>query len=154
MTQCSCFRLCLIPILLILSPAVSFSAAETRSAAPPPAITQPILFNTPEADAIVTNLHILPPDNPWNQNVSAWPLHPQSKEIVASVGATKPLRYDADMTFILVPSGQKRVQVRLTEYGGESDKGPYPVPDNVPIEGWPASFRRDSKHKDLSLDDV
>jgi hypothetical protein len=27
--------------------------------------------------------------------------------------------------------------VKLTQYPGESDKGPFPVPDNAPIEGWP-----------------
>ena len=43
------------------------------------------------------------------------------------------------MAFILVPPNQKKVDVRLTEYSGESDPGPYPVPGNAPIEGWPVS---------------
>jgi hypothetical protein len=38
-----------------------------------------------------------------------------------------------------VPAEQKKVDVRLTEYSEESDPGPYPVPDNAPIEGWPVS---------------
>jgi hypothetical protein len=29
------------------------------------------------------------------------------------------------------------VPVKLTGYPDESDTGPYPVPDNAPIEGWP-----------------
>jgi hypothetical protein len=36
------------------------------------------------------------------------------------------------------------------EYVDESDKGPFPIPDNVPIEGWPVGY----KDKKLSLDDV
>src|SRR5437588_382466 len=35
----------------------------------------------------------------------------------------------------------------------ESDKGPFPIPDNVPIEGWPANYLRDRKLK-VTLDDV
>ncbi|HUT02100.1 MAG TPA: hypothetical protein VM031_06570, partial [Phycisphaerae bacterium] len=91
---------------------------------------------------------------PWNLLVEDWPLHPNSRNMVASVGNDKPMRYNADMGFVLVPPDQKRVDVRLTDYAGESDKGPYPVPDNVPIEGWPADYRRSVKLKDLTLEDV
>ena len=48
------------------------------------------------------------------------------------------------MGFILVPPDQKRVDVKIVEYPGESDKGPYPVPDNMPIEGWPVGYQRDA----------
>ena len=34
----------------------------------------------------------------------------------------------------VVRRGQKRVPVSF-EYAGESDKGPYPIPKGVPIEG-------------------
>ncbi len=102
-----------------------------------PAITAPVLFNTPQADAILSALEILPPDNPFNQNVSAWPLHPRSLAIVASIGPDKPFRYNPDMAFVLVPPDQPRVPVNVVEYPGESDRGPFPVPANVPIEGWP-----------------
>jgi hypothetical protein len=127
---------------------------ERIRAAKMPAITQPVPFNTPEADAILAALEIFPPDNPWNQLVSDWPLHPNSKAMVASVGIDKPLRCNADMGFILVPPSQKRIEVKLTAYGGESDKGPYPVPENVPIEGWPADYKRSSRLNTVTLDDV
>ncbi len=91
-------------------------------------ITKPILFNTPEADAILNTLEVLPPDNAWNQVVSAWPAHPNSKTIVASIGNGKPLRYNADMAFILVPPDQKRVEVKIADYATQSDPGPYPFP--------------------------
>ena len=102
-----------------------------------PAITAPIPFNTPQADAILSALEVFPLDNPFNQDVSAWPLHPRSRAIVATIGTTKPLRYNPDMGFVLVPPGQPHVPVKIVEYSGESDRGPFPVPDNVPIEGWP-----------------
>jgi hypothetical protein len=112
------------------------------------------MFDTPEADAILSALEVFPPDNPWNTPVADWPLHPDSKAIVASVGADKPLRYNPDMGFVLVPPNQKTVPVRLTEYPDESDKGPFPVPDGMPIEGWPAHYKREPKLRGLSLNDV
>ncbi len=119
-----------------------------------PAVTKPVPFDTPEADKVLAALQVFPPDNPWNQDVSKWPLHPNSKKIVAAIGANKPLRYNPDMGFVLVPPGQKRVPVRIVAYPGESDKGPFPVPDILPIEGWPANYRRSAKLKNLTLDDV
>ncbi|HWE38820.1 MAG TPA: hypothetical protein VG406_19885 [Isosphaeraceae bacterium] len=119
-----------------------------------PAIDRPILFDTPEADKILEDLQVFPPDNPWNVDISRWPVHPNSRNIIASIGTEKPFRYNTDMGFVLVPPDQRRVEVRIEGYGEESDRGPFPVPDTMPIEGWPASYRRDPKLKDLSLGDV
>jgi hypothetical protein len=119
-----------------------------------PAVTKPVPFDTAEADTILEALQVFPPDNPWNQDVSKWPLHPDSKKIVASIGGNKPLRYNADMGFVLVPPDQKRVPVKIVAYPGESDKGPFPVPDILPVEGWPANYKRSPKLKNLTLDDV
>jgi hypothetical protein len=58
------------------------------------------------------------------------------------------------MGFVLVPPGQKRVRVQIKGYPDESDKGPFPVPDDLPVEGWPANYRRSAKLKKLTLDDV
>jgi hypothetical protein len=119
-----------------------------------PAIDQPVMFDTPEADAILAALEVFPPDNPWNTPVEDWPLHPDSKAMVASIGADKPLRYNPDMAFVLVPPNQAKVEVRVTQYTDESDKGPFPVPDMMPIEGWPAHHKRDPKYRGLTLDDL
>lgn len=107
-----------------------------------PKITRPILFDTPEADRILSALEVLPADNPFHELVDEWPLHPRSQEIVASIGADKPFRYNPDMAFILVPPDQPRVEVKMAEYPDESDPGPYPIPDEIPVEGWPQSYRR------------
>lgn len=102
-----------------------------------PRITKPVLFNTPEADRILEALQVFPADNPWNEDISGRPLHRNSKNMIASIGADRPLWYNLDMGFVLIPPGQKRVPVKVTAYPGESDKGPMPIPDNAPIEGWP-----------------
>ncbi len=119
-----------------------------------PTITEPILFNTKEADAIVSRMQIMPKDNPWNADVSKWPVHKNSAAIVASIGNEKPLRYNPDMAYVLVPPTQPRVELVIVDYPDESDKGPFPIPANVPIEGWPAHFQREDDLKKLTLDDV
>jgi hypothetical protein len=99
--------------------------------------SKPILFHTPEADAILEKLQVFPPDNPWNEDISAWPLHPSSETLVASVGRDKPFRCNPDMSFVIVPPDQPKVNLKVLEYPEESDPGPYPIPDNLPVEGWP-----------------
>ena len=100
-------------------------------------ITEPILFNTPEADRILTGLQVFPPDNPWNQDISRLPVHPRSEAIIASIGKDKHIDFNLDMNFVIVPPDQPRVPVKITLYENESDPGPYPVPANMPIENWP-----------------
>ena len=104
-------------------------------------IDRPVMFNTPEADRILTSLQIFPPDNPWNEDISKRPVDRNSKNLITSVGAEKSLAYNLDMGFILVPPNQKKVAVSVTAYPDESDPGPFPVPDNAPIEGWPMDGR-------------
>src|SRR5258708_8743658 len=101
-----------------------------------PKVTNPVLFNTPEADAILGALQVFPKNNAWNEDISKRPVHPDSDRLVASVGKDKNLRVNFDMGFVIVPPTQPRIEVKLGS-AGESDKGPYPVPDNAPIEGWP-----------------
>jgi hypothetical protein len=100
----------------------------------------PVLFNTREADEILAALRIIPPDSPWNEDISRWPVAPYSRAIIASIGAGKPLRCNLDMGFVLVPPGQQKVPVKIEPPNEESDPGPFPVPANLPIEGWPVGY--------------
>jgi hypothetical protein len=84
-------------------------------------------------------MQVFPPDNPWNTAVDQWPVAANSQAMIAGIGGSKPLRYNQDMGFTLVPTGQKKIPVKLTAYADESDQGPYPVPGNAVIEGWPAT---------------
>jgi len=158
-------RCVLFPVLLLVAvgavgqpakPTVTGDPAriERIRKAKMPKIEAPVMFDTPEADAILSALEVFPEDNPWNLVVSDWPLHPKSKAIVESIGVNKPLRYNTDMGFILVPPDQKKIDVKLVSYPDESDKGPYPLAANTPIEGWPAYYKRDAKLKEMTLDDV
>jgi hypothetical protein len=134
-------------VFLSLLPLVSLAADK-------PELSEPILYNPPEADAILASLQVFPPDNAWNADISQWLVHSNSAAIVASIGNDKPLRYNTDMGFVLVPPTQPKVDLAIVEYPDESDKGPYPLPPNLPIEGWPAWYSRDLADKKLSLDQV
>jgi hypothetical protein len=110
---------------------------EEGHAARMPKFAKPVPFNTPEADPILAALQVFPKNSAWNEDITKRPVHPDSDKIVASVGKDKGFRYNLDMAFILVPPSQPKIDVRMGSYAGESDKGPYPVPDIAPIEGWP-----------------
>jgi hypothetical protein len=105
--------------------------------------TTPVLFNTPEADQILASLQVFPLDNPWNEDISDRPVDPESAAIIRSIGADKPLGYNLDMNFVLVPPDQTRVPVRVTAFPDESDPGPFPIPPNAPIENWPLARNED-----------
>lgn len=106
-----------------------------------PPVTTPVMFNTVAADRILAALQVFPPDNPWNEDISKLPVLGNSQAIVASIGADKRLAYNLDMAFVLVPPGQARIPVKIREYPQESDPGPFPIPDNAPIENWPLDGR-------------
>jgi hypothetical protein len=80
---------------------------------------------------------IFPASNPWNQRVDRLPADPRSDAIVAAIGADEPFHPDFGtqygIPFTTVPSHQKRARISF-DYADESDKGPYPIPPNVPLE--------------------
>ena len=129
--------------LLFAASAVTLLSEPTAAEERPklPDIKAPVMFNTPEADKILAALQVFPPDNPWNEDISKLPLLPNSKEMIAGIGADKKLAYNLDMSFILVPPDQKKVAVKIKSYPDESDQGPFPIPDNAPVENWPLDKR-------------
>ncbi len=100
-------------------------------------VKQPILFNTPQADRLLSGMQIFPKTSAWHEDISKRPLHPDSARIVAHVGEGGHLAWNSDMAFVIVPARQATVPVAMVSYPGESDAGPFPVPANAPIEGWP-----------------
>jgi hypothetical protein len=90
---------------------------------------------------------VFPADNEWNRDVSSDPVDPNSDAIVADINAnawSDSEHYlhadfgsnpDYGIPFVVVPSGQAMVPIRIDLYPDESDPGPYPIPSNAPIEG-------------------
>ena len=130
-------------IIVAALAATAFVSAQGNR--PLPEISAPVMFDTPQADAILASLQVFPADNAWNQDISSLPTHRDSARIIESIGAAKPLDYNLDMNFIIVPPAQPRVPVKVTLYPKESDPGPFPIPDNAPIENWPLSRNEDTR---------
>jgi hypothetical protein len=76
----------------------------------------------------------------WNRDVSQLPVHPSTSAYVSSIGAGDHLHPDFGsnraygIPFVVVAASQKRLPVRFTAYGDESDPGPYPIPPTAPVE--------------------
>ncbi|MBG89192.1 MAG: hypothetical protein CMO80_20165 [Verrucomicrobiales bacterium] len=93
---------------------------------------------TPEADRILAALEVFPADNPWNTPVDQWPVHPESRQIISSIGVTKSLQVKRHLNFVFVPVHQARIDVQLGTHAHQSDIMPIPVPQVALVEGWPA----------------
>ncbi len=105
-------------------------------------VTTPTLFNTSSADAIVSSLQIMPRDNPWNEDISNLPLLPNSNAMMNQIstdlpGSRQDLRPFYEMNYVLIPAAQPNVAINFFNYPDESDPSPYPIPSNMPVEGWP-----------------
>jgi hypothetical protein len=95
----------------------------------------------------LAGVRFFPPDNPWNQDISAAPVDPNSAALIAAIGVDRGLHPDFGTVYDGAPNGipitvvdssQPRVPVSF-EYADESDPGPYPLPPDAPIEGGPQS---------------
>ena len=83
---------------------------------------------------------MLPATDAFNRDISQAPVDPRSDAYVRSIGLDARLHPDfASKTygipFKVVAKSQKRVPIHFTDYGDESDKGPYPIPASAPVEG-------------------
>jgi hypothetical protein len=84
---------------------------------------------------------VLPASNPINQDISHAPVDPNSAKYIESIGASIHLHADFGtppsygIPYSVVGSRQPKVPIHFTEYGEESNPGPYPVPATAPVEG-------------------
>jgi len=84
---------------------------------------------------------ILPADDPLNEDISRAPVDPNSASYIASIGAGLHLHADFGsnpsygIPFAVVGPHQPKVPIRFSEFGEESNPGPYPIPANAPVEG-------------------
>jgi hypothetical protein len=86
---------------------------------------------------------VFPADNVWNQRVDQLPVDPNSSRYIAAIGLDVPVHPDFGTVYAGAPNGipyvvvsnhTRRVPVHF-RYASESDRGPYPIPKNAPIEG-------------------
>src|SRR6202048_1889618 len=89
---------------------------EGRILGPAPVVTSSTLFNTAQADAIVSAMQIFPVTNPWNEDISRRPLLSNSAQMITQLKADlsssrQTLRPFYEMNYVLVPDNQGRVTV-------------------------------------------
>jgi hypothetical protein len=84
---------------------------------------------------------IFPADNPLNREIAHAPVNPRSAEYIASIGLTGHLHPDFGtepaygIPYTIVGPHQPKAPIKFTEYGEESNPGPYPIPPGAPVEG-------------------
>ncbi len=115
---------------------------EGRILGPAPVVTNSTLFNSAQADSIVSAMQIFPVTSAWNEDISRRPVLPNSDAMIAQIMADlsssrRTLRAFQEMNFVLVPDSQPLVPINFVDYPDESDPSPYPIPPNMPIETWP-----------------
>jgi hypothetical protein len=115
-----------------------------------PSVTQPLLFNTPEAGAVLSAMQVMPVDSAWNEDISQRPLLSNSAAMISQItsdlaSSRRTLRIFQEMNFVLVPDAQPTQPITFFNYpdesdldGGASPTGLYPIPANLPIETWPS----------------
>lgn len=94
--------------------------------------------------ASAENVQIFPADNPWNKDISNSATDPYNTQIINSISSSV-LKADfgsglwdnapIGIPYIVVCGSQKKININYTDYGDESDPGPFPIPLNAPIEG-------------------
>jgi hypothetical protein len=91
---------------------------------------------------------VFPPADPWNVDISAYPVHPLSSTFIESIdlgSTTKRLHADFGtnpeygIPYVYVSPSQPLVPITYDAYGDQSDPGPFPIPPDAPIEGGAAS---------------
>ncbi len=97
---------------------------------------------TPASSTMLEGCPVFPSDNAWNRDVSHDPVDKNSSRYIASINSSGDeflhadfgAEYDYGIPFVFVPGTQPKVPIDFVEYGDESDPGPYPVPDDAPVE--------------------
>ena len=101
---------------------------------------------------------VFPKSNPWNSRVDRLPVAANSAEIISSIGTERGLHPDfgsglwegAPIGIPITVVGRRTPKSRVSfEYADESDRGPYPIPRGVPIEG---GYRSDGDRHALIVD--
>ncbi|MDQ3981637.1 MAG: hypothetical protein M3271_03030 [Actinomycetota bacterium] len=118
-----------------------------RAAAWAAAVTAAAAFGGPTAATplpTAPDCRIFPGSNVWNRRVDELPVHDRSRALIRSIGRAEGLHPDfgsglyeggpIGIPITVVGDGQRKSRVRF-RYASESDKGPYPIPKDVKIEG-------------------
>jgi hypothetical protein len=125
----------------LLPRAVALSAASLLLAAAPAVSVASSRHSSGAPGAHEYGCPILPASNAINRDISSAPVDPRSAAYVESIGPSLHLHADFGtnpgygIPYVVVKRSQAKVPIHFSEYGGESDPGPYPIPPSAPVEG-------------------
>lgn len=90
------------------------------------------------------NIQLFPADNPWNKDISGEPVDPFNTQIISALSSYV-IKADfgsglwngapIGIPYVVVCGNQQKIPITFTDYGDESDPGPYPIPLSAPLEG-------------------
>jgi hypothetical protein len=84
---------------------------------------------------------LFPASDSLNQDITHAPVDPHSAQYIASIGLSGHLHPDFGtnpsygIPYTVVGPRQPRVPIVFSEFGEESEPGPYPIPPGAPVEG-------------------
>jgi hypothetical protein len=94
--------------------------------------------------AAAENIQVFPTSNAWNLDISSAEVDPLNTQIIAGISAPA-IKADfgsglwqgapIGIPYVVVCGNQPKTTIFFTDYGDESDPGPYPIPLTAPIEG-------------------
>jgi len=116
-------------------PSVAPSVTPTPAASSPPAL--------PAAAAMLGSCRAFPADNPWNTDISSYPVDPNSANYLNEMNPSGSIDLHPDFgsnptygipinIVSIVPANF--TPITFTGYPSESDPGPYPIPASPAIE--------------------
>jgi hypothetical protein len=117
--------------------------ASTCGHANPPPRPPPARTSSPT----VGGCAVLPANNAWNTDISHLAVSPNSAKYIAEINAAGAKLLHPDfgsnptygIPYLVVKPHTTLERIHFTNYGDESDPGPYPIPPTAPIEGGSAS---------------
>jgi hypothetical protein len=117
----------------------SASPAAPNNPAPTPQPNTPTTPITSSNVPMISSCQIFPANNPWNTDISTYPVRSDSATFISSIGLTSHLHPDfgEDQNYgipLNVVTNQSMVPITFDAYGDESDPGPYPIPANAKVE--------------------
>lgn len=84
---------------------------------------------------------LFPSDNPWRRDISSDPVDPRSASYVESISEGGSFLHpdfgsspEYGIPSEIVAESQRKVPITFTDYGDESDPGPYPIPLDARVE--------------------
>jgi len=132
--------------LAVLGLAAAILPGTAAAVGPYPPLGTCSVFPDPPA-GLPASAPSLPNQAAWSQDVSKAPVAPGSASTIAYIDAHggnflhpdfgSPRAYG--FPYAVVGASQRKLPIRYTAYGEESDHGPFPIPGGAPVEGGRSS---------------